>query len=154
MSFPMEYQAKVHLLSEPDLTPEDSAGELVRADGSRQPLSPALLLALEHVVMIAGSNQSVRISPVEQRIHLRTAAALTAMSEQQFRDLVHEGQLDFRPDALGGSVALADVVALDQQFREKRHAWLADQLADDVQMLDGQTVGDLDHEKPDSNEHR
>lgn len=128
------------MLSSDDLAPTCPVAELVRSDGSRQPLSAALLTALDHVVAIAGSDQSVLVSPLEQRIGFRTAAGLTAMSEQQFRDLVAQGKLEFRPNAIGGTIALSDVVALDAQFRQWREGWLADQF-EDVTLEQGQAGG-------------
>lgn len=151
MGYPMEFQERVHLLSSHDLTPRHPAAELVRSDGSRQALSQALLTALDHVVAIAGSDQSVLLSPIEECVGFATAAGLTAMSEQQFRDLAAEGTLVVRPDVLGGTIALRDVVALDAQFRQWRQTWLADQFADDVAFLEEARAARLDN--PDDVDH-
>lgn len=120
----------IHILTPQDLTPEEPAGEIVRADGSRQPVSANLMAAIEHLLAATGVGQSAMVRPLDPKQWLVAAAGLTDMGEKRLRELVADGRLSTTPSEVGDIVELKDVVALNNEFRQMQDDILQEMFED------------------------
>ncbi|MFV0461566.1 MAG: hypothetical protein ACK5MT_22670 [Actinomycetales bacterium] len=69
------------------------------------------------------------VLPLPARVGVGDAAAVTEFNTEYLHQLAAEGRLAIQPDELGGTVLLADVLALEAQVRVRREAAM-DELID------------------------
>lgn len=116
--------ARIYLLEDDDRRITPGGPAVIRPDGVREDIPPAVYRVLQHVLEAMQAGRAVKVSPLRTELPIDEAADAIAIGRDVLRKHVGAGEIPFRSSEYVDWVRLADVLNWDNNRRAERRAVL------------------------------